>query len=211
MLAAFRSDMSDTEVPYLWSDADVYRYIDDAQKTFCRKTDGISDATSFLTQLSIAQNDGFIVLDKRILKIRAATRADTGEPVEVLNSEDLARQGLRFVPGTTGSIKALVIGEEKGKARPYPISNAALTLNLTIFRLPLLSIEGDDDLEVDEEHHNGLLLWVKSRAYLKDDANCYDKEQATNYEARFAAYCDEAMREERKRQHKIRIVQYGGL
>ena len=44
LLAIFREEVSDLEVPYLWSDTLVYGYIDEAQKQFCRDTYGMLDA-----------------------------------------------------------------------------------------------------------------------------------------------------------------------
>ena len=34
----FRSEVRDEATPYLWSDAEIYSYIDDAQKMFCLLT-----------------------------------------------------------------------------------------------------------------------------------------------------------------------------
>src|SRR6187402_1169927 len=87
--AVAREELTDQAEPYLWLDTDLYRYIDDAQKMFCRKTDGISDVSSTLTTLSVVPNQGFITLDRRILRIRAAYRADTGAPIEVMNFQDM--------------------------------------------------------------------------------------------------------------------------
>lgn len=42
----FRSDAMDTVAPYLWSDTNVYRYMDDAYKMFVRLTGGIGDFTT---------------------------------------------------------------------------------------------------------------------------------------------------------------------
>ena len=51
LLALFRTEVSDLEAPYLWSDALIYSYIDEAQKQFCRDTYGIADARSYTIDL----------------------------------------------------------------------------------------------------------------------------------------------------------------
>ena len=42
LLGTFREEMNDLQTPYLWSDALLYRYINDAQEMFCRRTEGIA-------------------------------------------------------------------------------------------------------------------------------------------------------------------------
>ena len=211
LLKLFRSEMSDQIAPFLWSDVEVYSYIDDAQKMFCRKTDGLTDATTTaVTQLAIASGASYVPTHKSILKLRSVTRQDTGEPIEVVNFEDLATRGWRY-DGTSGPIKALVIGEEEHKARTYPVANANVVLKLLVFRMPLTTIESDDDLEIFEEHHRHLLHWVKCLAYSKQDSETTDKNKAIEFEGRFLSYCAQAQLETRRKAHKHRTVEYGGI
>jgi hypothetical protein len=85
---------------------------------------------------------------------------------------------------------ALVIGEEDNKARTYPLSNETLTIQLSVFRLPLNPIDdGELELEVGEQHHRHLLLWMKSLAYGKQDAETYDRTKKADFESEFRAYC----------------------
>ncbi|MDQ8046832.1 MAG: hypothetical protein REI11_19670 [Patulibacter sp.] len=211
LLGLFRLEIDDLEAPFLWTDAEVLSYIDDAQKEFCRKTDGLSDATTpAVTQLPIAVGDSFLPLHPSILKIRGVTRADTGRTVEVLNNEDLAAKRLRF-DGHPGRLQYLVIGEERNKARVYPLPNEAVQLQLLVFRLPLVRITAvGQELEVSDEHQVGLMHWLKKRAYLKQDADAFDKLKAADFEQRFYAFCAEVKEEERRKAHKPRTVAYGG-
>lgn len=211
LLKLFRSEMSDDVAPYLWSDKDVYGYIDDAQKMFCRKTDGIPDATTpSVTALAVAPNDTWVATDPSIRKFRTASRADNGRPIEIVNQEDLVSRKM-FYDGRSGPIWALVIGEEGDQARVYPKSSETMTINLLVYRLPLEDIEGDQDFEIGVTHHRHLLLWVKALAYLKQDSETFDKSRAKEFEDKFLVYCQEAMLEARKKKHKTRIVQYGGV
>ena len=186
--------------------------MDDAQKMFCRKTDGISDATTpAVTQITVALGDTYKATHKSILKIRQVTRADTGRDVEVLNYEDLNTRDWRF-DGTSGPVKAFVVGEENNKARVYPVPNESLVLNLLVFRLPLKGIVDDGtQLELSDEHHPHLLHWMKRRAYLKQDSETFDKNKAVEFESYFNAYCAMTQEEERRKRHKKRTVVYGGI
>lgn len=212
LLLQFRSDMNDLAVPYLWSDEDVLAYADDAQKMFCRKTDGISDETTpEVVQLAVVPDADRLDLHPSILRIVSAVRTDTGRPVEVINPSDMPKRGWYF-DGNTGVLKALVIGSQAHKARLYPKAAETLTVELTVFRLPLLPIiDTDQALEVDEEHHRHLVLWMRHLGYLKADAETFDQGKADDFEARFYRYCENVKAEQRRKDHKTRVVAYGGI
>lgn len=214
LLSLFRQEMNDNVAPYLWSDEEVFSFEDDAQKMFCRKTDGISDATTpAVVSLAVTPGTTWVNLHPAVLKIRGCVRIDTGRPVEVINREDMAPRGWYFDGTTTGPVKALVVGEEAHKARVYPKSNETVGIELLTFRLPLTEIttEGDEAFEVDAEHHRHLLLWMKHLAYSKQDAEAYDKTKAAEFEAKFIGYCEQVKEEERRKRHKVRVVMYGGI
>lgn len=212
LLALFRSDMSDVQTPYLWSDSDVYGYADDAQLMFCRKTDGISDATtSAVVNLSVAPATDWVTLHSAITRIRWAVRSDTGRAVEVINQDDMPARRWYF-DGTAGAIKALVIGAEAHKARVYPTSNETVTVKLAVFRLPLTSITAaGQSFEIDAEHHRHLLLWMKHLAYMKQDAETFDRVKAEEFRDKALDYFAQVKAEERRKNFKVRTVVYGGI
>lgn len=212
LLAQFRTEVTDSVSPYLWSDAEFYGYLDDAQKEFCRNTDGIPDATSaFLTLPLVADSTAYLTLDASILKIRSVTRADTGRPVEVVNHEDMATRRWYF-DGHTGPLQALIIGEERHKCRPFPVTNESVSLSLLVFRLPTVTLDGTvgQALEIDSEYHKGLLHWCKHRAYSKPDADTVNPKAALAAENAFLAFCVGAKVTEARKNHKPRTVAYGG-
>ncbi len=186
MLAAFRDEMADQELPYLWSDAAIYRYIDDAQKMFCRFTEGIEDARTY--SLSVVPGTIWYTLPTPILKVREATRVDTGREVPLVAVEKARVEGVIF-DGATGPLKFLVSGFEKDALRAWPVPDEAVSVTLSVFRLPLVRIEeADQDLEVDDQHEAGLMLWV-----------------------RFRQYCAAARVEQNRRRHPAGAVIYGGI
>lgn len=217
----FRSDVRDQATPYLWSDAEIFSYIDDAQKMFCRLQGGIADASSAVTQLAVTAGDAFVPVSPTILKIRNARRAD-GYDLEILNFEDLlfrpsADSDYGFRPGfridnTVGTVKAVVVGMEANRLRLVHIPQEDLTINLIVYRLPLVTITGGTGqaLEIDEQHHRHLLHWMKHLAHQKQDAETYDRGRSETFRAEFLAYCDQAKAERERREHKYRTVAYGG-
>lgn len=212
LLAAFRDDVVDNAVPPLWSDLEIYRYLDDAQTLFCRLTGGLGDAsTPAVTQLAYSAGATALALHPSVLKVRAAYQAETGRPLEVLNYEDLAQ---RRLPLNTqpGPLRSLILGMEPHTLRPYPVPNDSGTVALLVDRLPLKTINDDGQaLEIDAQHHTSLLLWMKALAYAKQDAEVFDQKKADACEARFKAVCASAKLERERAVHKPRVVAYGGL
>jgi hypothetical protein len=213
LLDLFRSEMADMATPPLWTDVEVFGYMNDAQKMHCRRTEGISDATTVaVSRIEVLPNTDWVTLHAAILKIRSALRTDTGRPIEIVNQEDMLKRGWYF-DGRTGPISALVIGAQAHKARVYPKSNETVSVDLNVFRLPLVNITdaGDQEFEVDEEHHRHLLLWCKHLAYSKQDAETIDKIKSAEFKAAAEAYWAQVKEEERRKRFKVRVVQYGGI
>lgn len=213
LLTLFRSEMSDQAEPYLWSDEDIFGYANDAQRMFCRETEGIADATTAaVTEVDVTPGTTWVDLDPSIKQLREVFRSDTGRPIEVINREDMAARRWYF-DGTTGTVKALVLGMQDNKARVYPDSNETVTLNLTVFRLPLVDITdvGDQAFEIDDIHVRHLLLWMKYLAYSKQDAEAFDRMKAAEFKALAEAYHVKVKEEQRRKRHKVRTVIYGGI
>jgi len=214
-LAIFRLDMNDTEPTYLWEDSELYRYLDDAQKNFCRWTDGINDAsTTDVCAVPIAVDADWLDLHPSILKVRGATLRSTGAKVDLISYEDMATYGFRF-DGTKGPVRRLVVGLEEDRVRCHPIASVADTLDMVVFRLPLQTVSEDtatDELEIPDRHHLALQLWMKSMAYSKQDSETLDRNKAVEFENKFRAYCAAAkLEQQNKKRHKPRTVAYGGL
>lgn len=203
----FRAEFFDAVEPYLVSDALVYAYIDEAQKKFCRLTEGIEDGRSF--SLAVAPGTEWYALDKSILKLRKAVDTATGRPVEVVAQEKADAYGVRF-DGRPGVLKAFVSGIEKGMLRAWPMPQTNVTVALETFRLSL-TVEKGDELEIDEQHHLPLLMWVKHKAYGIHDSEVYDARKSAEYETEFVAYCAEAKKEQTRARHSAGSVVYGGL
>jgi hypothetical protein len=207
LLAVFREEVSDQELPYLWSDLLIYKYIDDAQKQFCRDTYGIEDSRSF--KITTIVDSEWYKLDARILKLRDVTNLTTlGKDVPLIAIEKMADNGLRF-DGSKGPVKALITGMDKGYVRAYPIPNVAEQIELRTFRLPT-TVEAGDDFEIDEQHHLPLLDWVKYRAYNVQDAETLDVNKSLKFKGLFEAYCSKAKVEQSRVRRPVSVVTYGG-
>lgn len=211
LLAQFRRDTRDTVAPYLWSDAEVLLYIDEAQKQFCRLTGGIADASSFAARLKLKADRRYASISPLVLKIRAAFDED-GRALELINFEDLefdGSQGQALFTDQSGPVRKLVLGMEPNKARVIDTPTADSTVNLIVYRLPLDAITATgQSLEIDDQHHLPLLKWARHLAHCKPDAETYDRGRAAQFKQEFELYCDQAKQEKGAREHKHRTVRF---
>jgi len=207
LLAQFRVEVADTALPYLWSDALIYTYIDEAQKQFCRLTEGIEDSRSYA--LNITAGKIWYDINPAILKIRSARDSVTGKEIPIVATEKMANMGLWF-DGTSGVLKVLIAGLEKHALRALPVPNVASTVELQTFRLPA-DVAAGDDFEIDQQHVLNLLYWVKYRAYSVQDADAGDKTRADLNRREFEAYCARARAEQSRVRRPVSTVAYGGI
>lgn len=202
----FRAEMFDLELPYLVSDFLVYTYLDDAQKMFCRLTEGIEDGRKFT--IPVLAGVEWYTLNKNILKVRRVADLTTGLPVDTVSAELADKRGIVF-DGRVGPLRAVVTGIQKGQVRVWPKPVQASTLTLEVFRLPAPVGEGDC-FEIDEQHHLALIMWAKHKAYGVHDSELYDAGKSSTYEGRFRDYCAAARIEQNRARHSAGNVMYGG-
>lgn len=218
LYARFRSDVVDAVAPFFWTVDEVWGYMTDAQEKFCRLTDGLRDATSEAAQAQITTGEAFVDLHPAVLSIRGVTLDSTGERIHLYSYEEVAgtndlplAQFTQLELDTAGVITGAIVGMEEGKLRLTSVPEEDDLLNLVVERLPLIAPSGVGPLEIRAEHHLALLLWMKHLAYAKDDAEVNDKVKSADYEARFERYCRGAKHEKQRRDHKPRLIAYGGI
>lgn len=218
---AFRSDVVDVETPYLWSTDEVWRYMNDAYVMFARLTDGIADSTSDLTRVDVVTAEADAEVSPLILKFREARLASTGRKLEIINHTDLPMTSrsdygqLRYLYTNRmpGPVRYMVVGKQRKLVTWMQVPTEDDTVELVVDRLPAERITrpGQTFSDIGEEHHEHLLLWMKARAYAKQDAETFDKGRSEHYKSEFTAYCALAKAEATRYKSKVRSVVYGGL
>jgi hypothetical protein len=223
----FRSDVNDMAAPYLWTDTEIYTYMNDAYRMFARLTGGIPDTTSAITVVPVVAGQATAVVSPLILRFRLARLVSTGRSIEITNQEELTRRaftqdyGLQVSSDWTtrpGAVRYMVIGEDRSQAGAQvqwvqvPVEDDSV--QLSVYRLPLSTIDVGDSFfafaDIGLEHVEHLLLHMKARAYGKQDAETFDRGRRDQYKAEFAEYCKQAAAEWERYKHKTRVVQYGG-
>jgi hypothetical protein len=208
---AFRSDVDDNVSPFFWSDVEVASYADDAQKMFCRLTNGIADSSSTLCTVDIDAGEPFASIDKRILKVRRLQRDSDARPLRVVSMEEMDGLGIRL-DNQLGTVSYAVTGMEDHKLRWVYVPKVSDTASMSVFRLPLRDITvAKSILEIDAQHHRALLLWMKHLAYSKQDSETFNPKAAQDNELAFNRYCAQAKAEQDRAVSKIRVVRYGGI
>lgn len=219
----FRSDVVDEAAPYLWSDMEVFRYMNDAYRQFVRLTGGIADSTSDVTQIPVVAGEPYSEVSSSILRFRQAYVASNGNEIEVINQEDLHKlkrsdygvNKININDLTQGDIRYMIVGQQRGQVRWVQVPAADDVVQLSVYRLPADTItEGNTTFtfpDIGEEHIEWLLLWMKARAYGKQDAETFDKGREDRYKATFEQYCRDSKAEWERYKHKPRSITYGGI
>lgn len=228
LIDLFRKQVADISKPQLWDETEVFQYLVDAQDMFVRLTGGIADGSTIaITQVGVVTGEPFSQHSPYILRIRSGRLLTARRALKFGSEADIAQVGIienstlidygfirpPYLDDTdTGEVVAGLLGVEKNKIRWYKVPIADDTAQLNVYRLPYPRlVDKLSCLEIDEQHHMGLLYWMKHRAYSKQDGETYDKNLAMNNETWFRNYCDQAKQEEERQRYKPRVVQYGGI
>jgi len=223
----FRSDVVDAVAPYLWSDTEVWAYMNDAYRMFVRRIGGIPDTSSSLTRVAQVAGVATSAVSPLILRFRNAYLTSDGTDLKIVNetelpkltSTDYGRVGAPERDRLQGKVTHMVTGIDRnavrGLVRWVRIPQADDTVQLSVMRLPLSTVESgfdfDTDSEVGTEHVEHLMLWMKARAYGKQDAECFDRGRRDEYSSAFEAYCRQAKAEWNRYKSHSMSVAYGGL
>jgi hypothetical protein len=192
-------DDEDTDDP-LWTDVEVVRYMNLAQHDFAKRTLCLADAsTASVVQLAVTNTSKWVPYSPLILEFdpMSAYSAVLEREIPILDKYDFHRRmggddyGLRRPLSTgwrtrTGSAQALISGIEVDKLRIYPIPTADDTLEVQVKRLPInlitdISSTSVEVPEIQAMFHEDLIVYMMHRAYLKQDAECYDKGMSADY------------------------------
>lgn len=217
----FRHEVVDIEQPYLWSDLEVYAYMNDAYHMFVRLTGGVPDFTSEVCFLPIKTGQLYAQHDPSILRIRQAFRVSDRVEIRIINSqerdkltaEDYGRTSALDSLMQPGPVNYMVVGQEEDLVSWIQIPAVDDVCQMLVERLPLATItrEGQQFEGVKPHHHLHFLKWMQHLAYNKMDSDSYDPGKSDKKKMEFLEYCELAKREMGIHRHTRAGVSYGGI
>ena len=184
-----RLELDDTTPDYLWSDAELLGYLNEAEEEASRRARLLIDATTpEICTVTLVSGQSEYELDGRVIGIRSAqpswrTRPLHGVTVAELDMNSPGWRGRRGLP------EVIVLDYQTGSLTVCPTPNdedSGLAINLRVTRLPMRPMVGDDDVpEIKQSYHRSLIHWIKHKAYLKKDADTLDKSASADALALF--------------------------
>lgn len=177
------ADEADQDDLFLWSNKALLRYLNEAQRQACNRTDFLSK------DFTISLKDGVSSynISNKITFIEEVSLY--GKPVIHMSADDLKRKFSTWrTDSSIGDSQAYYTIRAR-KLRVYSIPDAADAgekLTITAFHQPLEDITGDiDDLSIPEEYHRDLIWWVLYEAFNKRDAETYNPNKSQEYKDLF--------------------------
>jgi hypothetical protein len=191
LIEQFRIDADDRVAPYLWSDDDVTRWLNEAQHEACTRALLIKDMdTLAVCQIPVFAGNPAYALHPSIISITRAAFAPTGQTDEFeLHQTDefeLDRTELGWRRRTERP-RSYIHNDTKLRLGCLPDSDG--TLHIDVQRGPLRDMSNDlDRPEIAQAHHRHLVNWALFRCFGIPDSELLDKGRAQAAEALFAAY-----------------------
>lgn len=204
LLSAFRTRADDLTAPYLWSDAEITLYLNQADNEAAERALLIQDATTAsVCTLTLADGTATYALHAAVLRINRAVLTSTGDLLGVVSREqlDVAQPGWETNTGTPQYV--VEVGD--GNVIITPTPTAIDTITLTVKRLPLTAMAlatPTDTPEIPARHHYRMLDWALHLAYLKQDADAGDSAMADKYDAEFERSFGKRMDANVQRKHR---------
>lgn len=194
LLTKFRVRVDDLAEPPLYSDEEVYAFLNDAvRQAALRKRLLLDNSTAEVCVYAVdAGTEGIatVTVHPRVLAVRAARWSGSTTPLTLTTLRVMDRDRPCWPSDTAAIPTHVIVDRESGKIDLWPAPAEAGTLTLAVWRLPLgdEEIEGEsDEPVVDEAFHLDLLDWMEHLAYLQKDSEAEDLRRAALAEQRFTA------------------------
>lgn len=188
LIAQFRSDAVDAVTPYLWSDTDVKRLLNEAeQEAAIRAKLLFDDSTPSICEITTAAGVASYLLNALVHDIERAYITDASDAVVAfLGMADRLELDRTKPDWRTETREPTALIRDDRRLRFDCLPEAAYTLKLEVYRLPKQDMVANEDYpEIAAVHHRHLVQWALFRAYSQPDAETQDGTKALRAEAEF--------------------------
>ena len=236
IVTQLRLDLDDVALPYLWSDAELLRMANEAEREAVRRAILIRDdstaydsSTRGICSLEIHAGTGGYSLSPFVLQVlrvklpsdSAATSSGTsgyGMPLKQYTRAELDDTFYDW-ENTSGTPEGF-ISEVSNELYLVPgIPPQSMTAKLIVNRLPLADFTLSTSPEIDPQYHIKMLSWAKKLAYLKNDQETLNLQLSEYFDKQFekdfgvaVSFSDQNMRRKIMRIGRLtpRTFGYGG-
>ena len=192
------SDWQTNDVDLMWGNAELVGYLDDARGEFLERRLLVDSTGEGPGLIELEANLADYPLDPLVLSVSHGW-LDDGTKLEKVSVAylDASYSGWRDAGATWPPRYILADTHTATTLKVYPPPSQAGNLHLAISRLPLeslLEVWTDTgsftdldyvELEVPPRYHRALVHWILAQAFLKSDADTYQKNQADHHMALF--------------------------
>lgn len=203
--------LDDVQIPYLWKDLELLRFLNYAEVQACRRSQLLIDSTTSndngtaatagtlgqksLCNLPLVSGQSVYNLSPKVLQIKRCQLLGMSYPLVGPISYDEADEWISGWMGTSGTVGTCGSDgfpssylNEPGNTITFILApGKSGTANLTVSRLPLSPFTLSTSPEIPEVYHEGLMNWAAHLAYLKNDSETFNAGQSKYYEDLFTA------------------------
>ena len=179
IIAAYRVEAFDNEVPPFCSDELLALYATEAQTEACRRGVILRDSVSPMCSLAFAADATHVVIAPQIVRILRARTG--GHDVTTIDVEDMDASFPNWQDDASrGRPTHLVAGMTTGALHLWPRPADAGTLSLTVQRMPIKALVNDTDKpEIRQEAHQALVDWLIHKACSRQDGELFNAQKAS--------------------------------
>lgn len=227
LIETLREDLGDPELPgdgstpdedSLWSNAELLRYVDEAQNEFCQRINALPDSTRFASV--VTADDPWVKVDERVTLIRKG-RLETLKtdliPVTLKEIEAgvHANDYGKFTTSSdwedrVGPPQYVVTDLEAGKGRLVPTPVADDVISWSVYRMPKTALIDGGCLEIENKFRRGLLLYAKAKAYSKHDTEARADTRARGFEDKWEDFIDRSDLDHKRKRRRAQSMPTGG-
>ena len=190
LIRRFRARAKDAVEPFLFSNEDVTDWLNDAQDQACVRGRLLrDDSTPEVCQIVLTPSQPVYPLHRRlyeIISLRVKDADGKARPMRLVSREWLDAERCDWRDETRETCFAI---QDENSIRIVGAIKAGEVLHIECYRLPLDSmVNGTDEPEIHEAHHDHLIQWALHEAFSIPDAEMFDAQRAEKAEREFGSY-----------------------
>ncbi len=189
LINEFRFKLNDTVTPYLWSDAEVKSYINEAQIEACERSKLLYCKDLDIGKITISNNINNYIYSNKFIKIERVLLNNIVLK-ETSKSELDSKYTIRNFEDMQGTPYCYYIESNKIILFPKPdTNNNGHIIQLEGFIRPVNElVNNTDEPEIPKELHRKMLSFAYKLAYEKQDTETFDPNRASYHEDQFTRY-----------------------